>query len=59
MFDYRRKKGNMMTEAEMGMMWPQAVTITLDSRREEERILSGSLESELNHANTLILAQGW
>ena len=48
-----------MTEAEMGMMWPQAVTIALDSRREEERILSGSLESELNHANTLILAQGW
>ena len=48
-----------MTEAEMGVMWPQAMTIALEYRREEEGILSGSLESEFSHANTLILAQGW
>lgn len=47
----------MMTEAEMGLMWPQAVTIALESRREEEGILSGSLESEFNLANILILDQ--
>ena len=48
-----------MTEAEMGVMWPHAMTIALEYRREEEGILSGSLESEFSHANTLILAQGW
>jgi len=30
----------MMPEAEMGVMWPQAMTIALESRREEEGILS-------------------
>ena len=48
-----------MPEAEMGVMWPQAMTIALESRREEEGILSWSLESEFSHANTLILAQWW
>lgn len=48
-----------MIEAEMGVMWPQAMTIALESRREEETILSWSLESKFSHANTLSLAWWW